>query len=414
MAVARLAACAFAYASLPSAAAAPVLPPQQVAQLAIAHLISLFPGSAGPGGLHHLPDYGVAIEYSAAYEAMRAFPALDFSAFLAARLDAFAQLPGSPAQLFLAGQTIPWGYSIGDTTGLFPIAYLARALHLNATDPATSQDARLALGIAQQYVLGWPLRLADGTISRHAGWYGQPDANASFLWQDDQFMGLALVARLARHVPLPAATRAGFLDFLAAQHAGFAARCQDAASGLYLHGYNEATRARSCCPWGRANGWVMMAHAEVAQALAAGAHPALPAVLAVWQRHAAALAAAAPPPSDPDARLHQVLDAPATFHETSVSAMACYSLATGVLRGFLSRAQFDAPLRALYGGVAGAVSAATGEVAGICEGTGIGNTTAFYQARSTAYASSSPGLGSVFRCAAAMGEYLAAWPEGAL
>ena len=151
-----------------------------------------------------------------------------------------------------------------------------------------------------------------------------------------------------------------------------------------------------------------MAHAEVAQALATTPpHAALPAVLATWRRHAAALAALQPPPGSADTRFHQVLDAPSTYHETSVTAMTCYSLATGILKGFLDKASFDATLRAAWAGVAAAVPT-NGEVEGICEGTPIGNNTAFYEARKTFWNGSSPGLGAVFRCAAAMEEYLAA------
>ena len=164
---------------LASAVTAAPLLPRDLASRAISALIA-FPD---PTVLHHLPDYGVAIEYSAMWESMRVFPGLDWSAFLNARLDAFSTDPASPAYMFLHGQAIPWGYSVGDTTGLFPIAYLSRALHLNNTDP-TSTDWRLALGIAEQYVLGWPLRLPDGTISRSTGAPWQPDANASFLWQE--------------------------------------------------------------------------------------------------------------------------------------------------------------------------------------------------------------------------------------
>jgi rhamnogalacturonyl hydrolase YesR len=187
----------------------------------------------------------------------------------------------------------------------------------------------------------------------------------------------------------------------------FAGHCQDGTTGLYKHGFNAATGDHSCCLWGRANGWVMMAHAEVALALAATAppHPALPAVLAVWRRHAGALAALAPPAGAGDARFHQVLDDPTTFHETSVTAMTCYSMAMGILGGFLDRGAFDAALRAAWAGVAAAVGA-DGVVEGICEGTGIGETVAFYEARTTFWNRSSPGLGSVFRCASAMGAYL--------
>ena len=110
------------------------------------------------------------------------------------------------------------------------------------------------LSVALEQVSFRPLRLPDGTMSRHGGWGTEPDINASFLWNDDQFMGIALLARLARAPGAPAATARRYVDAIAAQHLAFAGYLQDAATGLYKHGYNHATGHRSCCSWGRANG----------------------------------------------------------------------------------------------------------------------------------------------------------------
>lgn len=148
----------------------------------------------------------------------------------------------------------------------------------------------------------------------------------------------------------------------------------------------------------------MMSHAEVVQALATvdPAHPSLPAVLAIWRRHAAGLAALQAPG---DGRFHQVLDDASTYLETSVTAMTLYSLATGVRGGWLDRATFAPVIEAAWAGLAAAVDA-DGTVTGICTGTGIGTDVAFYEARPTAYNISAPGLGSVFRAAVAYAAYL--------
>ena len=50
--------------------------------------------------------------------------------------------------------------------------------------------------IAENYVLNWPVRLSDGCVSRDHGWSGQT-GNGTFLWGDDQYMGLTLASRLA-------------------------------------------------------------------------------------------------------------------------------------------------------------------------------------------------------------------------
>ena len=165
---------------------------------------------------------------------------------------------------------------------------------------------------------------------------------------------------------------------------------QDKHSGLYRHGYNHADSHLSCCNWGRANGWVMMAHAEVTSAVAAvyPSHPALPELVRIWRAHASGLAALQAPG---DGRWHEVLDVPSTYLETSVTAMTLYSMITGALGGFLDATALNSTIHAAWQGLARAV-AADGTVSGICEGTPIGADVAFYEARKTEYNGSASGV----------------------
>ena len=215
-------------------------------------------------------------------------------------------------------------------------------------------------------------------------------------------MGTALLCRLAQTPGFPAAKARAYVDAVAAQMVLFAAHVQDPATGLFRHGFNAATNDSSCCRWGRANGWIMMAHAEVVGALAAvaPAHPLLAEVLRVWRLHVAGVVALHP--AGADGRWHQVLDEPSTFLETSVTSMTVFSLATGIAGGWLDKA-YAPVLRAAWAGVAAAVGA-DGVVDGICSGTGIGDTVAFYEARPTDYNASDPGLGAVFRAAIAISQ----------
>jgi unsaturated rhamnogalacturonyl hydrolase len=213
-------------------------------------------------------------------------------------------------------------------------------------------------------------------------------------------MGTTLLARLALH-GAPRST--DYLNFVAAQQVSFASHMQNATDGLFIHGYNFATNTQSCCRWGRANGWVMMSHAEIVSALAAVApnHPLLPAILDIWRRQSAGLAAVQ---NTTDGRWHQVLDHPETFLETSVTSMTTYSLITGVMGGWLDAATYAPVIEAAWPGIAAQV-AADGTVNNICTGTGIGTTVDFYEQRPTDYAGSAPGLGSVFRAARAFAQY---------
>ena len=105
-----------------------------------------------------------------------------------------------------------------------------------------------------------------------------------------------------------------------------------------------------------------------------------------------------------DGRWHQVLDEPSTFLETSATAMFTFALATGVVEGWLPRAQYEAPVRAAWAGLLRAVRE-DGTVDGICQGTPVELDVAAYNSRSTLYNMSDPGLGAVFRAAMAMQRY---------
>ena len=92
-------------------------------------------------------------------------------------LDGFLQ-PGQPAH-FLAGGTIPPVTSadkaIGDHIGLFPHAYLRRATYYvrpNASRPlpaggyARAVDLKVARTTVDDFILKWPIRWVDRTITR--------------------------------------------------------------------------------------------------------------------------------------------------------------------------------------------------------------------------------------------------------
>lgn len=139
-------------------------------------------------------------------------------------------------------------------------------------------------------------------------------------------------------------------------------------------------------------------------------HPRYADVLAAFRRHAAAFVAVQ---DAADGRWHQVLDAPTTFLETSVTAMALYGLARGALGGWLpagAGSALDAAVRKAWPPLAAQV-AADGTVALICTGTGVLTSVAEYEARPTPYTTSSPGLGHVFRAIVAYAQYTAAFGE---
>ena len=98
--------------------------------------------------------------------------------------------------------------NVGDLMNLFPIGYLRR---YNLNNKLYANDLEVAKIAVKNYILPFPLRTFDGTFSRTGGFnfktftahknsnenYSEKNVIAPFLWADDQFMGLTLIARLS-------------------------------------------------------------------------------------------------------------------------------------------------------------------------------------------------------------------------
>lgn len=119
-------------------------------------------------------SYGNAIILDAMLDAATYLPSAattQGAAWADDRLDNWVKDSTSPASLILANVTIPWPPAIGDTIGLYPFAYLSRAQYHSRKGAApydNRTDLMLATRTAGQYILGWPVHAADGTITRKA------------------------------------------------------------------------------------------------------------------------------------------------------------------------------------------------------------------------------------------------------
>jgi len=344
-------------------------------------------------------NYGPGYALAALYEAAALRPDLNFSTRASAVLDEYLQ-PGGYAYNVSRGVLMPYTGAVGEPTSM-ALAYAVRA--------RDATDAAVAVGTADTYMLAYPYTLPHGVFVRPGGWGAQP--GHAFLWGDDQYMGLALLCRLARG---GAPRAAEYLSTAVANALTNAQRAQQP-GGLFPHGFNTLNNESSCCLWGRANGWIAMSLVELLWALPPREQPqqqqllqqllqrdvpvpARAAVLAVFARMANGLVRAQ---DAADGRWHQVLDEPDTFLETSATAMFTFALATGVVEGWLPRAQYEAPVRAAWAGLLRAVRE-DGTVDGICQGTPVELDVAAYNSRTTFYNESDPGLGAVFRAAMAM------------
>lgn len=336
-------------------------------------------------------NYGGALIFDGMYQSIRQFgDANNWTAQLNDYLDRYAKSREVPGYNLSHNITIPWEYSIGDYTGLFPIAYLQRALL--ATPPSLSgPDIAMANLTANHYILEWPHRLSDGTFSRlGAGdWPGEhSSANGSIVWADDQTMGTMLLARMA-----PLFRQKRYADEVARQQVGFSRRLTDPADGLIYHGYNEADGHESCCKWGRANGWGMLGHSEAVASMAAWPEGYPDRGLNEQIKHIFRVhAQAAKATQSSDGRWRQLVNdssAP-SFLETSTTAMFLAGLVRGVRLGVLDPREYAPTISKAWSGLNAAILP-NGTVTGVCCGTGIQPNAEAYFERKTFYGCSGPG-----------------------
>ena len=196
--------------------------------------------------------------------------------------------------------------------------------------------------------------LADYPRTAEGGFWHK-DIYPQQMWLDGIYMAGPFLARLGALTGEP---RYG--DTAAQQALLLASHAQDPATGLLRHAWDasgaavwaEAETGLAPVVWSRGMGWYAMALVDILQALPAD-HPGRDALLDVFQRAAAGLAAA----QDPASGLwFQVLDQPTlpgNWIETSGSAMIVYALQTGVDAGLLD-VRYGAVAARGWQGLAGA------------------------------------------------------------
>ncbi len=207
-------------------------------------------------------------------------------------------------------------------------------------------------------------RLPDGTFCR-------PEPVAYTVWADDLFMSVPFLLGMTKRTGDETYRSEAIKQVL-----GFARYINDPQTGLYYHGFFYNTGRPSGVFWGRANGWVAWAMAELLDDLSPK-HPQYKAVLKLFTAHMKSLLRY----QESDGSWHQVLDKKETYKETSCTALFTLAMARGVRRGWLP-ASFAAPAKKGWSYVASQINE-QGIVKGICQGTEIGEEVSFYEKRKT-------------------------------
>ncbi len=274
------------------------------------------------------------------------------------------------------GQVASYFKKLGDE-GLPPAKNPLRSvLYPHALDDAGSmcaamiraQRAGLAslqpwIDIYGGYISTNQYRLADRTLARQRP---MPDS----VWMDDLYMSVPALAQMGTLTG-----KTSYYDDAIRQVLQFSARTFDPQKNLYRHGWVAGMKDHPSFFWGRANGWAILAMADLLDNLPAK-YPGREKVLECYQGLARGLAAC----QGPNGMWHQLLDRSDSYTETSASALFTYGMARGIDHGWLDPLPYGPVVVAAWNGLSTRVNE-QGQVTGTCVATTLAFDPAYYYAR---------------------------------
>jgi rhamnogalacturonyl hydrolase YesR len=212
------------------------------------------------------------------------------------------------------------------------------------------------------YILNKQVRLDDGTLVRTT-------PKEYSLWTDDLFMSIPFLVRMG---DLTGEDK--YFDDAVHQIEQFRNYVFNKEMKIYHHFWISDTVIEPFAYWGRANGWAIMAHAELLTYLPED-HPKREKMVTYFKQHIEGLVAL----QDESGLWHQLLDKDDSYLETSSTSMFLYAIARGIRKGWLD----DSYKNELKKGWEGLVKKIDdkGLLHNICIGTPIGWDAEFYYNR---------------------------------
>ncbi len=217
--------------------------------------------------------------------------------------------------------------------------------------------------ITADYISNKQFRLEDGTLARHRPQYQS-------LWADDLYMSVPFLANMA-----VLTGDHNYFDDAVKQILQMAGRLYIPEKELFDHGWSVTSGDYD--PrfyWGRANGWTLMAMAELLGVLPEN-YAGRDEVLHLYRSMIRSLAGL----QDGTGFWHNMLDKTDTYLETSCTAMFTFAVAKGINEGWINH---------VYGPVAltgwNAITTRVlenGAVDGTCEGTTFAHDNTYYYHR---------------------------------
>ncbi len=319
---------------------------------------------------YNLTGYEWGVTYSGMLLAGDVFGDARYRYYVSARLSAIAAVAARQRQRLAQGADDPRPARGALRHVIAPAALddcgsIGAAMIKASRGGLLADSLRPCIDTFAQYISGKQFRLADGTLARQV-----PLPHT--LWLDDLYMSVPALAQMGA---LTGDRR--YFDDAVKQVNQFSARMFVPGKGLFMHSWSEEMDPHPAFYWARANGWAVVAMAELLSVLPED-HPGRASVMKIYKAQVAGLAAC----QDQTGLWRQLLDRNDTYLETSASALYVYAIARGVNRGWLNANSYGPMLSLGWNAIARQVNL-TGQVENVCIGTGVGFDPAYYAYRPT-------------------------------
>jgi unsaturated rhamnogalacturonyl hydrolase len=215
------------------------------------------------------------------------------------------------------------------------------------------------LNRAADYIMNKQVKLEDGTLARTG-------PRKMTLWADDMYMSVPFLARMGKFTG-----DQRYFDMAIRQVENFNKYIFDPATGLYFHTWFTDEQMNGVARWGRCNGWVAMAQAELLNQLPAD-HPKRVSLIKLLERQIVGFSRY----QDTSGMWHQLLDRPESYLESSVTAMFVYAVAKAVNEGWISK-RFLSIAQNGWKALSKKVTA-DGQIPDICVGTSVEEDLGYY------------------------------------
>ena len=236
-------------------------------------------------------------------------------------IEALLQAGGEPGRV-AAGLVVDWARHHAPLAR-DPLAHVAPGVPLLILAERESDRAEALLRCAHELAAV----LARSVVGRHGAQIHRPDLDGweHEVWVDCMHLDGPFLSHLARLTGAP-----DYADLAGDVLLGHARVLQDERSGLFSHGFDDATGRANGVHWGRGQGWALLGLVDTAANLP-DRHPAQ---AEVRRRLVALMEGLAATEAEPGA-WHTVVAGPETYVESSVGAFVALGAARAMRFGLL-------------------------------------------------------------------------------